>query len=262
MPRGARMPSSSQIYHVMVRGNNKQNIFIDSDDKDYFLDVLRRKKEQTGFSLYAYCVMDNHAHLVLKETGESVAKVMQRVTVSYALYFNKKYKTVGHVFQDRFRSENVESDSYLLAVIRYVHQNPAKAGLASIDSYPWSSYKDYVGHFNQHRLADVEEILALFAGAKPGVVASFAAFHAQDDAVKCLDVDDTAGLDENTAVTFISDFLGSKKLKVEDLRQPQHFALRQEIVRLLSMQSNLSQRKIAELLGFSRETVRKILLPD
>ncbi|MCC5468750.1 transposase, partial [Pelosinus sp. Bkl1] len=89
--------------------------------------------------------MDNHIHLIIKEGKDPIASIVKRIATSYSYYFNKKYKRIGHVFQERFKSENIEDESYLLAAIRYVHQNPVKPGIGAVDGYKWSSYRDYIG---------------------------------------------------------------------------------------------------------------------
>jgi len=122
MPRSARVLSETGVYHVMLRGNERKDIFIDDEDKVRFLDMLYAKRERESYYLYSYCLMDNHVHLVLKEANDSISRIMRRITTSYAGYFNRKYKRSGHLFQDRYKSENVESDSYLLTVIRYIRK--------------------------------------------------------------------------------------------------------------------------------------------
>lgn len=150
MPRQQRKKSKSGYYHVIMRGNERMNIFRDEKDKHRFIKTLSDKKlddkkQKSRFFLYAFCLMDNHVHLIMSEGAEDIAKVMKRISVSYVHYFNKKYKRVGHLFQDRFMSEPVEDDNYLLALVRYIHQNPVKAGMVkSAGEYSWSSYNCYV----------------------------------------------------------------------------------------------------------------------
>ena len=97
-----------------------------------------------SFVLHAYCLMDNHVHLLLQEQEETLGEIMKRVGVSYAYWFNRKYERVGHLFQGRFRSETVEDDAYFLTVLRYIHQHPVQAKLvARCSDYPWSSYAAY-----------------------------------------------------------------------------------------------------------------------
>jgi putative transposase len=131
IPREARKKSVSGVYHIILRGANKQEIFHDDEDRIKFLDTLRKYKHQSEMKIYAWCLMSNHVHLLLREGTESISVTMKRIGVSYALYYNYKYLTTGHLFQDRFKSENVESTDYLLTVTRYIHQNPVKANIVT-----------------------------------------------------------------------------------------------------------------------------------
>ena len=145
MPRQAREKSGIEVYHVMLRGINQQQIFEDERDNEEFIEVIGKVKEISKFQLYAYCLMGNHVHLLLKVETEELEQIFKRIGVRYVQYYNFKYKRVGHLFQDRFKSEPIEDDRYLLAVLRYIHQNPLKAGLCKkIDGYKWNSYKEYM----------------------------------------------------------------------------------------------------------------------
>ena len=139
MPRQARKKSESGIYHVMLRGINQQQIFEDSEDCDKFIQILQECKAVSGFKLFAYCLMGNHIHLLIKPEKEPLEQVFKRIGGRYVYWYNVKYQRVGHLFQDRFKSEPVEDDSYFLTVIRYIHQNPVKAGLCkNIKDYKYS----------------------------------------------------------------------------------------------------------------------------
>lgn len=146
MPRQARQLSASGIYHIMLRGINRQNIFEDEEDKDRFLQTLSHYKTVSGYQLYAYCLMSNHVHLLLKPEIESLDTILKRIAGSYVYWFNWKYKRSGHLFQDRFKSEPVNDDNYFLTVLRYIHQNPVKSGLCKgVADYRYSSYRAYLG---------------------------------------------------------------------------------------------------------------------
>lgn len=146
MPRVARRKSESGIYHVVLRGINRQTIFADDEDNEKFMHVLSDCKKISGYKLFAFCLMGNHVHLLIKEVGESLEKIFKRIGVRYVSWYNRKYERSGHLFQDRFRSEPVDNDGYFLTVLRYIHQNPQKAGLCkSIDKHKWSSYREYLG---------------------------------------------------------------------------------------------------------------------
>ena len=103
MPRHARILNEKNVYHVMLRGNNRGKIFIDNEDKQRIIETIRLKKKDREFFIYAYCVLDNHIHLVIREGEDSLSRIVKRIATSYAYYFNKKYNRMGHVFQDRFR---------------------------------------------------------------------------------------------------------------------------------------------------------------
>ena len=161
MPRQARKESVSKIYHIMLRGINRQTIFHDNEDRSFFLTVLKKYKETSGFKLHAFCLMPNHIHLLLETGEEPLETIFKRVGVSYAGWYNKKYERVGHLFQDRFRSEAVDTTRYYMTVLRYILQNPAKAGLEERPgTYRWSSYLAY--EKGTGSLTDTEYALELF----------------------------------------------------------------------------------------------------
>ena len=138
----------------MLRGINRQDIFEDDEDYCQLVSILKGltdRYDEQGLrllpfcSFYAYCLMSNHVHLLLQEREEHISEVVKRIGVTYAHYFNKKYERNGHLFQDRFRSEPVDSIEYFVVLLRYIHQNPLKAGIVEdIINYPWSSWKEYV----------------------------------------------------------------------------------------------------------------------
>ena len=130
MPREARKKSESNIYHVMLRGINRQIIFEDDGDRHYFMTVLKHCKDIAGFRLYAFCLMSNHVHLLIEPAGEPLSQIFKRVGSKYVYWYNQKYQRVGHLFQDRYRSENVETNHYFMTVLRYILQNPMKAQYA------------------------------------------------------------------------------------------------------------------------------------
>lgn len=142
MPRTSRKQSESGYYHIILRGVNRQEIFHDDADRSKFLDTLRRYADD-GIDILAYCLMDNHAHLLL-HAGEELSLFIKKIASSYVYYFNHKYDRVGHLFQDRYRSEAVETDEYLLMAARYILQNPQKAGICKASEYEWSSWNETV----------------------------------------------------------------------------------------------------------------------
>ena len=153
MARRAREKSATGIYHVMLRGINRQNIFEEEADYARFRDLLfqmvwpvddQRKSLPSRCTFYAYCLMSNHVHLLVRETSEDLASVIKRIGTAYAQYYNKKYQHFGHLFQDRFKSEPVNDNAYFFTLLRYIHQNPVSAGITkTVSDYPWSSWTEY-----------------------------------------------------------------------------------------------------------------------
>ena len=145
MPRRARKIAESGIYHIMLRGIDRQQIFEDREDYEYFLQIVQECRKQCIFQLYAYCLMGNHVHLLIRVQEESLETIFKRIGGRYVYYYNVKYQRIGHLFQDRFKSEPVENDGYFLTVLRYIHQNPVKARIcAKVENYPYSSFLEYL----------------------------------------------------------------------------------------------------------------------
>lgn len=145
MPRKARKTSKTGIYHIMIRGINKESLFLDVRDGLKFLECLKECKEKYDFELFAYCFMGNHAHLLIKENDKSISVIMKEICGKYGSWFNAVHDRVGHVFQDRFRSECVETEVYLHTVFRYILKNPVKAKIVSkAEDYRWSSCREYI----------------------------------------------------------------------------------------------------------------------
>ena len=144
MPRAAREKSKSGIYHIMLRGINRQQIFEDEQDNLKFIDILRDYKTISGYKVFAYCLMGNHIHLLMKFEDEPIEQAMKRIIGRFAYWYNVKYRRTGHLFQDRFKSEPVDDEAYFLSCIRYIHQNPVKAKIGAINKYLYSSYNAYI----------------------------------------------------------------------------------------------------------------------
>lgn len=152
MARKVRKVSQSGIYHVILRGVNKQRIFEQAEDYETIKRILafvrthdtdRQPVEEPNYFLYAYCIMDNHIHMLIQPNGVELGRIMKRIMTTYAIYFNKTYERVGHLFQDRYKSEVVESADYFFTAVQYIHRNPVKAGICSHPSrYLHSSWQE------------------------------------------------------------------------------------------------------------------------
>lgn len=243
----------------MLRGNERKSVFPDGKDKDRFTEIMLQKKEVAGSHLFAYCIMDNHVHMVIEEleNGQPLETLMKRIGVTYALYFNRKYKRIGHVFQDRFRSETIEDEAYLLSVIRYVHGNPVKAKLHQGLNYAWSSYPRYVG--KEPLLPEMEAILEQFSHDRRTAVKLFREFQQEEDKLVYLDVSDTDHAGEN-ADDILGAFLQRNSWTKEDLRKRENCGVASDLIKTLVYRSGISGREAAEITGINREKVRRILV--
>lgn len=252
MPRAAREKSNTGIYHVMFRGINRQTIFVDDEDYQKYLETLKTYQAKSGYIIYAYCLMSNHIHLLIKEVTEDLGISFRRIGASYVYWYNWKYGRSGHLFQDRYKSEIVETDSYFLTVLRYIHQNPYKVGMVkNIADYPWSSYGEYVG---ESKLCDVELGLSLFSTNRVKAVKLFKEFNLAENHDQCLDYDQGVRLNDTEATDFIKSIAG--------VQSPAEIALfekekRNEVIKACK-DKGLSFRQIERLTGISFGVIRKI----
>lgn len=169
MPRQARAKSSTGIYHCILRGVDKRDIFLDDQDRYKFLKEIKNAKEKYDFALYAYCLMNNHVHLLIKENQTNLGMIMHYIGFKYSMYFNLKYQRVGHLFQNRYISKPVETEAYLLTVQKYIHQNPPY-----MQTYKWSSYGEYV--CDERKITDTKFILGMFAQETKKAINEFRQF--------------------------------------------------------------------------------------
>lgn len=163
MPRKPRDKSPTHLYHVTLRGNGKQLIFEDDEDRLVFLDTVTRSFAANNITLIAWCLMGNHVHLAIYDPNDGLSASMQSITTSYAMKFNKKTGHSGHVFQDRFGTSPILSEEHLYQAIKYIHLNPEKAGIAEAASYFWSSNRQYQGIEDEYCCVDSNIVDQLFS---------------------------------------------------------------------------------------------------
>lgn len=251
MARTARRQAESEIYHVMSRGVGRQIIFEDDADRRLFLAVLGEELISHNGELLAWCLMDNHVHLLLRMPLEELSELMRTLGSTYASFFNRRHERVGHLFQDRFRSEPVESDEYLLTVVRYIHQNPVVAGLSPSCEYRWSSYRAYLGSPCEGVSTECETVLSMLGGED-----GFVRFHqVVAEAPGCIDVESgNRGLSPERVREVAEAALGDVSAEeVFSLPRPQ----RNAALRALR-DARLSVRQIERLTGVSRGVVSRV----
>ncbi|MDD3840137.1 MAG: transposase [Clostridia bacterium] len=256
MPRKAREISPTDFYHVMMRGINKEKIFPGKKYKGMFLEIIQDVLTNTYIQIVAYCVMDNHIHLVLKGKINDISKALKKVNTRYAMRYNNDFDRVGHVFQGRYKSEIIKDTTHLLQAIRYVHANPIKAGLiGDIDKYSWSSYKEYLEDVTIINSEAREFILDIFNGEE-----SYKNFHEQEDFREFLDTKEEVERNRyKLAQRIISEFCISKGI-LDSAQIKKNPELLNDIIKELLTKTKLSHRKIAGLLEVNNNLVHKISL--
>jgi REP element-mobilizing transposase RayT len=176
MSRKPRIHIPGGVYHVMLRGNGGQSIFPDAFDGARFLELLAEGTERFGFCCHGYCLMPNHVHLVLRAGAVPLSRAMQNLSFRYGRYVNGREKRIGHLFQGRYKAILVDGDAYLLELVRYVHLNPVRAGLADKpEAWRWSGHRAYLGRAAAPWLA-TDWVLSQFAPREADARAAYRAF--------------------------------------------------------------------------------------
>ena len=231
----------------MLRGINHQIIFEEREDYERFIKTLAKYKAISGYTLYGYCLMSNHIHLLIKEGKENLEQIMKRVAGSYVYWYNWKYKRAGHLFQDRFKSEPVETEEYFLTVLRYIHQNPIKAKVSTdVSQYEFSSYTEYLQDISV--IADKEFVYSIIDKAK------FIEFNLENNDDICLDIEEQNNrINDSEAREIIKQVCGySNASEIQKL----DMAERNKCIKVLK-DGGLSIRQISRITGISKYAVEK-----
>ena len=243
MPRQPR--EAGEYLHIIVRGVGKQILFEDDADRKKYLFFLKRFRTESNISILAYCLMENHVHLLVHDSDASVSSFMKKIGVSYALYYNRKYDRTGHLFQDRFRSETIKDDAYLLTAFRYILNNPQKAGICKADEYPWSSYREFG---TSSGLTDSKLLAEMI-----GTGAAFHQFMQQQDDNECMEAEHQKK-DDAWALSVIRESLhiaSGSQLQQFDRKQ------RDEALAMLK-KKGVSIRQLERLTGINRGIIQKV----
>ncbi len=244
MARQARELSDSGFMHVIVRGIGRQLLFEAEEDYAFYLASLERYSRDLEVTVCAYCLMDNHVHLLLYDTGKQIPVLMKKLGVRYSWYFNKKYERTGHLFQDRYRSEKVEDDAYLATVFRYILRNPEKAGFCKASEYRWSSYALYGDRGSFADTGALEEII--------GDQAAYEAWIAEKNEDECLEYMPPKHDDEWALKVIHKQLKGKSGTVLQEMDR----AERNEALRKLK-KAGLTVRQIERLTGINRGAVQK-----
>lgn len=237
-----------------MRGINRQTVLEDEEDCAQFLEALLRYKEKSGYDIYAYCLMGNHVHLLMKIGIEPLEQIMRRLCGSYVYWYNMKYQRVGNLFQDRFKSEPVKDDEYFQTVLRYIHQNPVKAGLVKhVEEYKWSSFHEYV---NQANLVTINLLMGMISDDNEKRRQKFIEYINSRSEHECLDIDNEVRqrITDEEAREIIKMVCNLKN--AIDLQQLD-CQTRNTYLRILKQKHNLSIRQIERITGINRGIVLK-----
>jgi putative transposase len=188
MARKPRIEFEGAFYHVITRGNQRQKIFRDEEDFGKYLELLSRYKALYKYRLYAYVLMTNHVHLLV-ETGQApLSKILQGINQSYTGRFNRKYRTVGHLFQGRYKAILCDRDSYLLSLVKYIHLNPVRARMVRTpEEYRWSSHRSYIKP-GVKGMVDEDQVLRMFSENKGAARRLYGAYVGDGIAIKKEDI--------------------------------------------------------------------------
>ncbi len=252
MPRVARIKSKSGIYHIVLRGINRQTIFENDEDSNRFIQTIIRFKEISEYKIFAYCLMGNHIHLLLQEGKDPLDIILKRICSSYVLWYNRKYGRIGNLFQDRFWSEPVESMDYLLVVTRYIFRNPIKAGIVTrLNNYKWTNYMDYV---NGYSITETDFILSTFGTNRENAVREFIRYINWDEDDKCLEIQEEKRTTDLDAKKLIKELCN-----IENATELQNFdkVKRNMYLKVMKKNYGLSIRQIKRLTGISRGIIQR-----
>jgi REP-associated tyrosine transposase len=167
MPRQARIDAPGALHHIIIRGIERRRIFTDDQDRDNFIERLGEIVRETKTFCFAWALIPNHAHILLRSGETFLATVMRRLLTGYAGWYNRRHRRHGHLFQNRYKSILCQEDSYLLELVRYIHLNPLRAkivkSLAELDKYPYSGHSALTGKVPRE-FQDTDYVLRLFGG--------------------------------------------------------------------------------------------------
>lgn len=225
MPRFPRCYLNTSCFHVMVQGINKSYIFEKEEEKKIYIKELYKSKNKFDIEIIAYCIMDNHAHLLLRsESLYNLSTFMHNVNTIYAIFYNKMHKRVGYVFRDRYKSEGIYSEKYFYNCIRYIYDNPVKANICKKpEEYKFS----YIGKEYSSSIPKFCEI-------------------------DFIEINDN----ECDSNDIISRFFTDKSINLNQLKMDNE--LIRKVSKILKNDYKVSLRKIAEFIGISREKVRNL----
>lgn len=267
MPRIARQKHDTAVYHIMIRGNNRERIFFGDEDRSRFFNTIRRYMEKFQFILFAYCLMDNHVHMLIHCNGQDISKVMQGINLSYTLYINRKYERCGHLFQGRFKSIIAKRDCDIINETKYIHRNPVRAGITQTAcEYKWSSINVYKGEKDEFGIINEDFVLQYYNSNKSKAREAYIKYvednskevisKIEEDSYVSSDIKPVIELvDINKVLLKVSNYFG---VCIDDiiLRGNKRFAQAKQLATyIISLKSKLQYREIGQKFGICASAV-------
>ena len=251
MPRTSRSFGPNGFLHIITRGVNKQNIFLDDQDYNVYIRMLNNLSREMSFQITAYCLMSNHVHLLLHDKEQRFNKIMKALSGNYAIYFNRKYDRTGHLFQNRYNCKAIGTEKQLLVTVAYIHNNPESAHICPTSKYHWSSYNEYM---NKNRICSTDFVMSL-AGTTQNLIAIHKELSKHTDKVLELETFEYGKkIPDSDLIQLIQNILGTK--------DPTHIqalpiAERNTIIQKLK-NHKISHRQLARLTGLSLSLIDHI----
>ena len=270
MARKPRIHYEGALYHVIVRGNNRTYIFRSKDNKEEYKKIVLKYKKRYRFKIYAYCIMDNHAHLLIEVADIPLSKIMQGIQQVFTQYYNRRNRATGHVFEQRYKSFLCNKDTYLLSLIRYIHQNPVRSKLMGALNYEWSSYQEYIVN---SQLVDVNFPLSLFDTRKNKAIKRYLIFMKEtetkvvesmtneEDATKVAkNIEERFEIAKEALIEIIEEVTEIKIDKIIGNTKSKRISdIRKLYIKNLKKYSDIPNKEIAGLLEIGSSTVTNVL---
>ncbi len=244
MPTRRRRESKTEIYHVIVKGINKEKIFNQQREKIYFKQIILKYLEIINIEIYCYCIMSNHAHFIIRAEIHDLSKFMAFILSEYASYYNYKHHRNGHVFQNRFASECIENERYFWSCLRYIHLNPVKAGMVKTSTrYRYSSMSEYA---LEETVLVHEKAISLYKSAFRDFQ-EFIVFHKSREEIVFQDTADEIVLQQmEVALNLAKDICKERSLSLL-MQVFEEKGAREEYIHRLKQTLKISQKKTKEL---------------
>ncbi len=247
MPRIARKQSQSCFYHVMVQGIDRSYIFKKSTEVEKFKEIILEKMHQCNVTILAYCIMGNHAHLLIyAEKTDDLSKYMHKVNTAYSFFYNKENERVGYVFRDRYCSQDILDIRQLYNCLRYIHNNPVKAKMcANMEDYTYSSYKEFIGE----KYIITDKSIELLFGNTKNYKEQFVLIHSKYKEEDFIDIKE----DISTFVANTEKKYGRKISEIKDEKD-----ILKEVIKEARKQTDITIDKLAKILNLSKSTIERM----